>query len=125
MATFITSLSEVELKAHIKDSIRELFAEQGTLLNCNSTPQYPARMDVTEATMLKNKLSDNNIEGVLAYLSLIGENDIINDILIVKQRYIDYKKQSQLGTISLKEFMIEKTRITQTLFVFIDAIKQK
>jgi excisionase family DNA binding protein len=54
MATFITSLSEVELKAHIKDSIRELFAEQGTLLNSNNTPQYPARMDITKAAEYLN-----------------------------------------------------------------------
>lgn len=54
MATFLTSLSEVELKAYLKDSIRELFAEQGTLLNSNNTPQYPARMDVTTAAQYLN-----------------------------------------------------------------------
>lgn len=54
MATFITSLSEVELKSYIKDSLRELLAEQGTLLNSNSTPQYPARMDVTRAAEYLN-----------------------------------------------------------------------
>ena len=124
MAIFLTSLSEVELKAYLKDSIRELFAEQGTLLNSNNTPQYPARMDVTTAAELKSKLSDNKIEEVLVYLSLIGKNDILNDVLTVKQRYIDYKNQSDLGTVSLKEFMTEKTRITQTLLIFIDTIKQ-
>jgi excisionase family DNA binding protein len=54
MATFLTSLSEVELKAYLKDSIRELFAEQGTLLNSNNTPQYPARMDITKAAEYLN-----------------------------------------------------------------------
>lgn len=54
MATFITSLSEVELKAHIKDSLRELFAEQGTFPSVSAPPQYPARMDVTKAAEYLN-----------------------------------------------------------------------
>ena len=54
MATFITSLTESELKTHIKDSLREILAEQTTFNNVNVTPQYPARMDINKAAEYLN-----------------------------------------------------------------------
>lgn len=49
MATFLTSLTEAELKAYIKESFREIFAEQGMSKGVDAPPQYPARMNITQA----------------------------------------------------------------------------
>lgn len=46
MTTFITSLTQDELKAQIKDSIREVFAEQMASNIATPPPLYPARMDL-------------------------------------------------------------------------------
>ena len=46
MTTFITSLTQDEFKAQLKDSIREVLVEQMASKNINPPLQYPARMDL-------------------------------------------------------------------------------
>lgn len=53
MATFLTSLTESEFNTHLKNTLREILAEQATT-NVNAPPQYPARMDIKKAAEYLN-----------------------------------------------------------------------
>ncbi|MBL7815210.1 MAG: helix-turn-helix domain-containing protein [Saprospiraceae bacterium] len=49
MNTLITSLTEAELVTRIEDALRKVLTEQATSKNLNSSPQYPVRMNITQA----------------------------------------------------------------------------